>query len=68
MGPFLVHFPSFGAKIFFSENPSLSRTTSYGFLALCQNLEKANDKIPRKRQGNEKTDRTERMKGQKNPI
>ena len=27
----------------------LSRTTSYGFLAPCQNLEKTNDTIPRKR-------------------
>ena len=26
----------------------LSHTTSYGFLAPCQNLEKANDIIPRK--------------------
>ena len=32
----------------FLENPALSRTTSYGFLALCQNLEKVNDTIQRK--------------------
>ena len=30
------------------ENPALSQTTSYGFLAPCQNLEKVNDKIQRK--------------------
>ena len=42
-------FPIFGAKNFFLENPALSRTTSYGFLASCQNLEKTNNTIPRKR-------------------
>ena len=31
------------------ENPALSRTTLYGFLASYQNLEKTNDTIPRKR-------------------
>ena len=41
--PFLVHFPNFGGKNFFLENPALSHTTSYGFLALYQNLEKTND-------------------------
>ena len=40
--------PIFGAKIIFLENPALSCTTSYGSLALCQNLEKTNDTIPRK--------------------
>ena len=45
---FLVHFPIFGAKTKFLENPVLSRTTSYWFLAPCQNLEKTNDAIPRK--------------------
>ena len=45
---FLTHFPKFLGKIFFPENPALSRTTSYGFLASCQNLEKTNDTIPRK--------------------
>ena len=35
---------------FFSpENRALSRTTSDGFLALCQNSEKTSDTIPRKR-------------------
>ena len=41
-------FPIFGAKKIFLENPALSRTTSYGFLAPCQNLEKVNDTIQRK--------------------
>ena len=42
-------FPIFGAKKIFLENPALSCTTSYGFLAPYQNLEKANDTIQRKR-------------------
>ena len=42
-------FPIFGAKKIFLENPALSRTTSYGFLAPCQNLEKVNYTIQRKR-------------------
>ena len=33
-------FPIFGAKKIFLEIPALSRTTSYGFLAQSQNLEK----------------------------
>ena len=41
-------FPIFGAKKMFLENPAPSRTTSYGFLASCQNLEKVNDTIQRK--------------------
>ena len=40
-------FPILGAKVFL-ENPALSCTTSYGFLAPCQNLEKVNDTIQRK--------------------
>ena len=36
----LVHFPNFGAKKNFSGKSDLSHTTSYGFLAPCQNLEK----------------------------
>ena len=44
----MAHFPNFGGKKIFLKNPALSRTTSYGFLASCQNLEKTNDKIPRK--------------------
>ena len=35
-------------KIFLSENPALSRTTPYGFLAPCQISEKTYDTIPRK--------------------
>ena len=42
-------FPNLGAKNFFPENPALSRTTSYALLAPCQNSEKTNDTIPRKR-------------------
>ena len=42
-------FPNFGVKKKFPENPTLSRTTQYGFPAPCQNLEKTNDTIPRKR-------------------
>ena len=48
---FLAHFRSnfyiLGVKIFLG-NLALSCTTSYGFLAPCQNLEKTNDAIPRK--------------------
>ena len=41
-------------KKFFPKNPALSRTTSYGFLAPCQNLEKTNGTIPRKRPDRQK--------------
>ena len=41
-------FPIFGAKKIFLENPALSHTTSYGFLAPYQNLEKVNDTIQKK--------------------
>ena len=34
--------------MFFLENLALSQTTSYRFLAPCQNLEINNDTIPRK--------------------
>ena len=44
----LAHFPTFG-KIKFLWKIRLSRTTSYGFLATCQELEKTNDTTPRKR-------------------
>ena len=43
--PFLAHFPDFWGKKIFSGK---SGSTSYGFLASCQNLEKTNDTIPRK--------------------
>ena len=52
-------FPIFGAKKNFLENSALSRTTSYGFLAPCQNSEKFNDTIQRKcpdRRTEERTD------------
>ena len=49
---FLAHFWSilsiFGEIFFFLENPAMSHTTSYGFLAPCQNFEKTKDAIPRK--------------------
>ena len=48
-GPFLTYFLNFLGKNFFLESPTLSRTTSYGFIASCQNLEKTNDTIPGKR-------------------
>ena len=44
-GPFSLFL---GAKTIFLENPVLSRTTSYGFLATSQNLEKINDTTQRK--------------------
>ena len=53
-------FPIFGAKKIFLENPALSRTTSYGFLAPYQNLEKVNDTIQRKRPDRWTEGRTER--------
>ena len=52
-------FPILGAKKIFSENPALSRTTSYGILGPCQNLEKINDKIPTKRPERRKDGRTD---------
>ena len=40
-------FPQFlGHIVFLLENLTLLCTTSYGFLAQCQNLEKTNDAIP----------------------
>ena len=55
---FLDHFgtifPILGAKFFFPENPSLSRTTSHGILAPCQNSEKTchnSKKMPRQMEG-----------------
>ena len=51
-------FPIFGAKKNFLENPALSCTTSFGFLAPCQNLEKVNDTIQRKCPDRQKDRRT----------
>ena len=49
---FLAHFWSIfsilGAKKNYLENLAQPRTTSYKFLAPCQNFEKTNDTIPRK--------------------
>ena len=47
--PIFSSFFQFSSKKIFPENPPLPHTTSYGFLAASQNLEKANDAIPRKR-------------------
>ena len=46
--PFLGPFSHLLGQKIFPENPILPRTTSYGFLAPRQNLEKINDTIPRK--------------------
>ena len=46
--PIFGPFPLFWGKKVFPENLALSRTTSQGFLATCQNSEKSNDPIPRK--------------------
>ena len=48
MDHFWSIFPILGVKFFFPENLALFVTISYGFLAPCQNLEKTNNKIPRK--------------------
>ena len=45
-------------KAFFLTTPVLSRTTSKGFLAACQNSEKSDDPIP--------TKKPEQTAGQKN--
>ena len=52
-------WPICGAKNFFLENLALSRTTSYGFLAPCQNLEKVNDTVQRKHPEGWKDGRTD---------
>ena len=61
---FLAHFWSIlsilGENFFFLENPAMSHTTSYGFLAPCQNFEKTKDAIPRKRPDRRKDRRTVR--------
>ena len=51
--------PIFVAKKFLPENLALLRTTSYGFLAQYQNLEKVNHTIQRKRLDRRKDGRTE---------
>ena len=52
-------FSILGIKKIFLENLALSRTTSCAFLAPCQNLEKVNDIIQRKRPGRWKDGRTD---------
>ena len=61
MAHFWSIFTILGAKKFFLENVALSRTSSYGFLAPCQNLGKTNDTIPRKCSDSRKDRRTERL-------
>ena len=62
----MAHFwpilPILGAKKIFLKNLTLSHTTSYGFLAPCQNLEKANDTIQRKHLDRRKDKLTEEWK------
>ena len=61
---FLAHFwnifPIFGADRILLKNLALSRTTSYSFLVLCQNLEKNNNTILRKRLDRRKDKRKDR--------
>ena len=61
------HFPNFWGKKFFPENLALSCTTSYGFLAPGQNLEK---NLMIQFQENDWTDRSteRRMEGCTDPI
>ena len=64
--PIFGPFSNFGGKKkFFLENLALSRTTSYGFLAPCQNLDKSNDTIPRKHSDRKRNRGTE---GRTDPI
>ena len=49
-----------GAKRHFPENLAVSHTTSCGFLASCQDLEKINDPIPKKRPNRWKNGGTDR--------
>ena len=77
-GPFLFHFPNFGGKNFFSpEDLALSRATSCGVPAPCQNLEKTVPRIiPRiqfqeynTKKTLEQTERQKnRMEGRTSPI
>ena len=61
--PIFDPFSQFWGQIFFLENPALSRTTSYWFLAPPQILEKTSDVIP----GN-LPDRRTRVKGRTDPV
>ena len=62
MTHFGLNIPIFRAKKIFLENPALSHTTSHGFLAPCQNLEKVNDTIQRKCPDRQIDGRKERQK------
>ena len=55
-------FPILGAKKYFLENPALSCTTSYGFLAPLPKFKKTNDTISRKCPERQKAE------GQTDPI
>ena len=59
----MTHFPKFWGKKIFLAYMALSCTTSYGFLAPCQNLEKTNDAIPRKCLDRQKDGRKDGWKG-----
>ena len=59
MAHFGPSFPILGAKKILTENPALSRTTSHGILAPCQNLKKVNDTVPKKRPDRRKDGSTE---------
>ena len=65
LAPFGPFSQFWGKKIFFSENPTLSRTTSYALQATYQILEKSYDTIPRKYLDRRMDRRTE---GRTNPI
>ena len=61
-GPFLVHFLNFWGKNFFCKIQiclAQIHTTSYGFLAPYQNLEKTKDTILRKSPDRRKEGRTD---------
>ena len=57
---FLTHFPNSWGKKNFSRKSGCDTQTSHRFLAPCQNLEKTNDAIPRKRPDRWKDGRTDR--------
>ena len=67
--PILGPFSQFLGQQKFSWRIWLSRTTSYGFLAPCQNLEKVNDTIRRKHPNRWKDGRMEgQTEGRTDPI
>ena len=53
---------------FFNKFKKNSRTTSYGFLAPCQKLEKTNDTIPRKCSDRQKDRRKDGRKNGQTPF